>query len=199
MRTDELITYDAIPDAVWEKLLRAADDPVQSLRLMAVATVTLEGKPSNRTLVLRGVDRSLGVVWFHTDRRSPKMRHLKERPYLSALGYEEDDRVQIRLDGEATLHENDALAEQHWEQASMAVRRAYGLAHGPGEALELPDPRFQVMHSQQKSGHSDRGRHNFVVIQMRVEVIDWLQVGSTGQIRAILRADKNWKAEPVVP
>jgi len=169
------------------------------LRPMAVATVTSDGKPSNRTLVLRGADRSSGLVWFHTDRRSPKMRHLEARPYVSALGYDAHDQVQIRLDGEVTLHYDDRLTNHHWEQVSMAVRYAYGLPHGPGEPLQQPDPRFQVMHRQQELGEVHRARENFVVIQVRVDTIDWLQVGSTGQIRAVLRAATGWKAEPLVP
>ena len=195
----ELITYDAIPDAVWSKLSHAANDPAQLLRLMAVATVTPDGQPSNRTLVLRGVDRTSGVAWFHTDRRAPKLHHLKQRPYLSALGYDEHDHVQIRLDGTVTLHHDDRLAERHWEQVSMAVRHAYGLEHAPGEPLQLPDPRSQAMQHEQELGQSDRGRQNFVVIQVQIETIDWLQIGATDQIRAILRAHGDWKAEPVTP
>jgi len=199
MENVDLMKYDAIPDAVWTKLSRAADDPALQLRLMAVATVTPDGKPSNRTLVLRGADKPSGLVWFHTDRRSPKMHHLRERPQISALGYDQHDHVQIRLDGEVTLHETDALADSHWEQVSMAVRHAYSSQFAPGEPIQQPDPRLQVMRQQQKLGPADHGRHNFVVMQVRVEVIDWLQVGSMSQVRAILRAAKDWKAEPLVP
>lgn len=199
MKTDELIKYDAIPNTVWAKLSRVADDPALRLRLMAVATVTPDGRPSNRTLVLRGADKPSGLVWFHTDRRSPKMHHLRARPYISALGYDEHDHVQIRVDGEVTLHENDALAERHWEQVSAAVRHAYGLPHAPGEPIQQRDPRLQAMRQHQKLGSADHGRHNFVVMQVRVEVIDWLQIGSLGQVRAILRAATGWSAEPLVP
>lgn len=199
MKTHALIAYDAIPETVWAKLERAANDPAQILRLMAVATVTPDGKPSNRTLVLRGADPYSGLIWFHTDRRSPKVHHLKERSYLSALAYDQQEHMQIRVDGQATLHQNDALAERHWEQASLAVRHAYGLPHTAGEPLHQPDPKLQVMRQQHKLGSADQGRHNFVVIQVQVESIDWLQVGTTGQIRAILRAANGWKAEPLVP
>jgi pyridoxamine 5'-phosphate oxidase len=194
-----MITYDAIPGEVWAKLSGAADDPAQRLRLMAVATVTPEERPSNRTLVLRGADRTTGLVWFHTDRRSPKLRHLEARPYVSALAYDEHDDVQVRLDGPVSLHFDDRLADHHWEQVGMAVRYAYGLPHGPGEPLRQPDPRFQELHRQQKQGELHQGRENFGVIQVRVETIDWLQVGATGQVRAVLRASSGWKAEPLVP
>ena len=199
MESLAIIGYDAMPAEVWTRLSVAADDPAQRLRLMAVATVTPEGRPSTRTLVLRGADRTSGLVWFHTDRRSPKLRHLEARPYVSALGYDEHDVVQVRLDGAVSLHLDDRLADHHWEQVGMAVRYAYGLPHGPGEPLRQPDPRFQVIRRQQKLGELHHGRENFVVIQVRVETIDWLQVGPTGQVRAVLHAATGWKAEPLVP
>jgi hypothetical protein len=199
METDVLIPYEAIPERAWARLSLAANNPADMLRLMAVATVGPDGKPSNRTLVLRGADQASGLVWFHTDRRSPKMLHIQHRPFLSALGYDGGDQVQIRVDGEATLHQNDSLADCHWEQVSMAVRYAYGLPRGPGEPLPHPDPRSHAMHRHQKLGQPERGRDNFVVIQVRVEAIDWLQISSAGQSRAVLRADGGWKVQPLTP
>ena len=199
MKTDELITYDAIPDAAWTKLFRAANDPTLAVRLMAVATVAPDGKPSNRTLVLRGADKQSGLVWFYTDRRSPKMHHLKHQPHVSILGYDERDHVQIRLDGEATLHENDELADRHWEQVSMTLRHAYSSPHAPGEPIRQPDPRLEMMSRQRDQGPADHGRDNFVVLQVRVVEIDWLQVGPKGQVRAILRAATGWKAHALAP
>jgi len=199
MQFGELIAYDTILDAAWTKLSRAANDPAHMLRLMAVATVAPDGKPSNRTLVLRGADRASGIVWFHTDRRSPKVLHLMQRPCISALGYDGHDQVQIRLDGPVTLHQDDALAEHQWQQVSMALRFAYAFPHAPGRLLKQPDPRLQKMQVEHDAGESERGRENFVVIQVRVEVIDWLQISHTRQRRAILRAGKGWKSEPLVP
>lgn len=199
MVTVELIDYHMMPDVAWTKLSHAANDPSQSLRLMTVATVDNQGKPSNRTLVLRGADRASGLIWFHTDRRSPKIQHLKAQPHVSALAYDQNDCVQIRLDGPATLHQNDALAQRHWEQASLAVRYAYALPQGPGKPVQHADPKFQSMHSAQQHGHVEEGRQNFVVIQVQVEMIDWLQVASTGQRRALLRVDTGWKAQPLTP
>jgi Holliday junction resolvase len=54
------------------------------------------------------------------------------------------------------------------------------------------------MHSQQKLGAADKGRKNFVVIEVKVEAIDWLQINKSGQIRALLRAAHGWRAEPLV-
>jgi hypothetical protein len=98
-----------------------------------------------------------------------------------------------------SLHENDMVAERHWAQASMAVKHAYGLPLAPGASIPAPDPRSEAMRTQQKLGTPDQGRHNFVVLEVKIEAIDWLQISSTGQIRAILRAEHGWKAEPLAP
>lgn len=194
-----MIPYDAIARTAWQMLSNAADDPTQRLRLLVAATVTPEGKPSTRTVVLRGADENSGLLWFHSDRRSPKVRHLKQRPSISVLGYDPEQQVQIRLDGEATLHFDDALAQRHWQQVSMVMQHAYGQPHAPGEPVEQPDPRLQAMRRDDDRGKAERGRQNFMVIEMRVEVIDWLQIGADGQTRAILRASSRWQAEPLAP
>jgi pyridoxamine 5'-phosphate oxidase len=212
MIAGDLIAYDLMPAITWNKLAQAANDTQHALRLMAVATVDAHGKPSNRLLVLRGADLESGRIWFHTDRRSPKIRHLKAWPYVSVLAYDSQDCIQIRLDGRATLHFDDSLAQDHWEQISLAVQYAYALPHGPSEpidgeafrhepdqSLRHADPRLHSMHLAHREGHLQRGRQNFVVIQVQVETIDWLQVTSTGQRRAIMRADAGWAAQPLTP
>ncbi|MCI0630397.1 MAG: pyridoxamine 5'-phosphate oxidase family protein [Phycisphaerales bacterium] len=195
----ELTGYEALLDGVWTRLKRAADDPSSPFHLMSVATSNSDGRPCNRTLVLRGADRDLGLIWFHTDRRSPKLVHLKANPYVSALAYDPYDRVQIRLDGEVTLHQADSFAQRHWEQVSLAVRGAYGLSQGPGDPVEQADPRAQLMSQQFRSGQSETGWYNFTVIEVAVNVIDWLQIAHAGQRRAVLRAETGWKVEPVMP
>jgi general stress protein 26 len=202
MQTVQLIDYPDIAEAVWTKLAHAANDASCSMRLMAVATVDVSGNPCNRTLVLRGADRDSGRIWFHTDRRSPKIQHLKARPCISALAYDEHDRVQIRLDGHVTLHKDDATAQRHWEQTSMVVRFAYGVSPGPGATLNSaphPDPRLHAMRAQHARGRLTDGRQNFVVIEAQVEIIDWIQITDVGQRRAMLRAETGWTPQPLVP
>ena len=199
MEQAELITYDALPTDVWVRLTRAANEPANPLRLMAVASVADDGRPANRMLVLRGADSSAGLVWFHTDRRSPKVHHFKTNPYVSAIAYDPREQIQMRLDGHVTLHQNDSLADRHWEQASLAVRAAYSMHHGPGEPLPVADPRAAVMRHEEKIGHVEHGRSNFLVMQVHVETIDWLQIGLHGQRRAVLRAERGWKSEPITP
>jgi pyridoxamine 5'-phosphate oxidase len=199
-QTTEMIGYESLLEGIWTRLRRAADDPSSPLRLMSVATSNVNGRPSNRTLVLRGADRDAALIWFHTDRRSPKLTHLKANPYVSSVVYDPENRVQIRLDGKVTLHQGDSIAKHHWEQVSMAVRSAYGLPQGPGNRIEQPDPRAQVISQQIKSGRAEDGWQNFTVIEVAVDVIDWLQLGyGNQQRRAVLRAETGWKVEPLKP
>ena len=162
---------------------------------MAVATIGSEGNPCNRMLVLRGAARDTSRIWFHTDRRSPKIHHLQARPYVSALAYDDHDRVQIRVNGRVTLHKDDAVAQRHWEQTSMVVRFAYGMSPAPGAAangaVRPADPRLLSMHQQHAQGRLSAGRQNFVVIEVEVETIDWLQIADSGQRRALLRMESH--------
>ncbi len=199
----QVIDYPDIADAVWTKLAHAANDAASTMRLMAVATVGPGDNPCNRMMVLRGANREAGHIWFHTDRRSPKIHHFKARPYVSALAYDHNDRVQVRIDGRITLHKDDAVARQHWEQTSMVVRFAYGMSPAPGAAVNSvqrqADPRLLAVRQQHTTGRLAESYQNFVVIEVGVEASDWLQVAETDQRRALLRAESAWTPEPFVP
>jgi general stress protein 26 len=212
-----LIDYDRVAELVWIRLAKAAADPADEMRLTAVATVSPDHRPCNRLLLLRGVDRVQGLLWFHTDRRSPKMHHLRTSPLVSILTYDRDLQAQIRLDGRVSVHQHDDLATRHWEQTSMAVRYAYASATGPGAALpaDMPllddtgpdpqprrptaDPRTMTMRLQHRHGNLSAGLQNFAVLQVHVHVIDWLQICESGQRRAMLRSDGNWLATALSP
>lgn len=98
-----------------------------------------------------------------------------------------------------TLHHDDELARRHWEQASLVVRHAYGLPIGPGQPLAQHDPRAQAMRTQHAQGEDDRARENFVVIQVEVDSLDWLQIGEAGQLRALMSRDQHWQPKPLAP
>lgn len=99
--------------------LAAADDPfdlfaawmadaeageVNDPNAMTVSTATADGRPSARTILLKGVDgpemSPRGFV-FYTNLESRKGRELAQNPYASLLFYWKSLRRQIRIEGSA--------------------------------------------------------------------------------------------------
>jgi pyridoxamine 5'-phosphate oxidase len=68
---------------------------------MCLSTVTRQGTPAARMVLLKGVDRR-GFSFF-THVRSPKARDLQARPHASLTFHWRSQRRQIRVDGKASL------------------------------------------------------------------------------------------------
>ncbi len=75
------------------ELALAADDPMASL--LALATVSPEGRPQVRTLVLRDVESKLAIF---LNRTSPKWRALQSTPEPSFMTYWPSRQLQYRFD-----------------------------------------------------------------------------------------------------
>jgi general stress protein 26 len=193
-----LIPIENIADAAWRTLQRGADEPNHAMHLLTLATVAPDGRPSARLMVNRGCDRETGRLWFHTDNPTPKIGEMRSHPFACALGWDQATGVQLRMFGGVALHQHDAVSNRHWEQMSNAAQWLYSTpsdqASNAGEPpdLRLPRDRRQLPHKL-----TARERERFVVIELRVETIDWMQATQTSQCHAVLRADKRWFAEPV--
>lgn len=191
-----LISYKDIADFAWRSLQRGADHPQHPMHLVTMATVTPDARPAARLMVSRGVDRETGRLWFHTDVPSPKVADLLSHPSACIVAWDATSGVQLRLYGTATVHQDSALADEHWEQVSRAAIWLYGEpapvenATGPVD-LRLPRDKEQLIHKL-----TARERHQFAVVEIAVESIDWLQATSTERRRAHMVSAEGWRAVP---
>ncbi|HJQ42225.1 MAG TPA: pyridoxamine 5'-phosphate oxidase [Jatrophihabitantaceae bacterium] len=78
----------------------ASDDPsVHEPNAMQLATVGSDGRPSARTVLLKGVDER-GIV-FYTNYDSAKGRDLETTPYAAVVFHWQTNERQVRLSGRA--------------------------------------------------------------------------------------------------
>jgi pyridoxamine 5'-phosphate oxidase len=190
MQLEDLVGYS------WTTLSRGADNPAHSMHLLTLATVSHDGKPSARLMVNRGAEARSAKLWFHSDLSSPKIAELKVNPWACVVGWDSGvsgGGVELRLSGLANLHHSDPLADRHWTQWSRQAMWMY--EHGGAEAppgapdLRLPADRDELQHRL-----TSKARHQFVVIEIVVETIDWLQVVGPRQYRAVMHAAEGWRA-----
>ena len=89
--------YEEAIAALSTTLTRAEESGRRNMNAMTLATVNRAGRPSTRTVLLRGLDEE-GLVFF-SDRRSGKGQDIDVVPYVSACFYWEPIEAQARVDG----------------------------------------------------------------------------------------------------
>ncbi len=159
-----------------------------------VATVSADGVPSLRTVVLRGLLGD-GTPYFFTDGRSRKVDHLDSHsPHLSMLAWFESTRQQFRLSGLATVHGAHAVAP--WDTLRVALwerlppdERTPFFGAAPGRILvdAAPVATPGVLPP------------NFVVVSLAVAEVDWLVLGPPHQRASFRKVGATWLSQRLTP
>lgn len=161
-------------------LARGVADRRSAFHTPTLATVGLDGAPRARTLVLRGFEAASRTLRLHTDARSAKPAELAREPRCALHVYDPAAQVQVRLEGLARLHRDDAVAEAAWAASRPMSRMCYAIEPGPGTpvAAPLPAPRDPAA-----------GRAHFAVILLRFHRLEWLWLAAEGHRRARIAWD----------
>jgi len=159
-----------------------------------VATVSADGVPALRTVVLRGLLGD-GTPYFTTDARSRKVDHLDSKPpFLAMLAWFESTRQQFRLSGLASVHREhaaapwDTLRVALWSRLSPEERTPF---FGPAPGRHLVDaPRVEKPEVLPTS---------FVLVSLAVEEVDWLVLGSPHHRASFRKVGSTWLNQRVTP
>ena len=115
----------------WDLMYRAAVNRNDAMRTPSLAT--FDGfKVHQRTIVLRKVDKSDQLLYFFTDRRSPKVTHLERDNQLNVLFWHPRKKVQIEAIGTGALHFQDDLCRFFWDKLNIGGRSSYSTLLAPG-------------------------------------------------------------------
>lgn len=190
---DDLAAFRA---EAWRQLAEGAERGRSPFHTPALATVDGEGRPRLRTVVLREADAAAGTLRFHCDARSDKAREIEAGSGAALHVYDAGTKLQVRIEGRARLHRDDAVAEAAWTGSRAMSRVCYGVDPAPGTPLaqggaytmpdEDPDARL--------------GRENFCAVVVRAERLDLLYLDRRGHRRAVfLREEEGWRGDWVAP
>ncbi|MEI6161053.1 MAG: pyridoxamine 5'-phosphate oxidase family protein [Roseococcus sp.] len=167
----------AVRSAAFALLARGVTDRRSPVHTPTLASIGLDGTPRARTLVLRGFDATARSLRLHSDRRSEKFAELTQDPRCALHAYDAAAQVQIRLEGIASLHTDDAVAEAAWQASQPFSRMCYAIEPGPGVAIAAPQPAPQ---------DAVAGRAHFGVILLHMHSLEWLWLSAEGHRRARL-------------
>ena len=177
---------DTLHAQVWSRLVRGVGDRHAPARHPTLATVSAEGWPEQRTVVLRAVDPGLGSLDIHTDLRSDKVAALRHSPRAALHVWDPAAHLQTRLAVAVEVLTGDEVAAV-WAKVPEASRLSYGAEPPPGQAIAGPLD-YQT--------HADPAR--FAILRCRVVAIDALHLGPQHR-RARFDAADNWAGQWLTP
>ncbi len=182
-------TLDELLADAWAGLVRAVRDAKHEWHLPVVATTGLDGGPQTRTVVLRGADVAAAggpTIRFHTDRRSGKIDEIARDPRVAMLLYERHRKVQLRIAGRASVHVEDAIADEAWAATAVSSRRCYLAPHAPSADLPGWHPNLPEdwRHAVPDESTCEAGRSNFAAVVVRVESMERLELHHDGHVRS---------------
>lgn len=165
-----------------------------------LATHSGDGPPRQRVMVLRGVDWSTRTLRFHTDVRGAKVDEVANNSAASALIYDPQAKVQLRLRGQARV-EGGASVDHLWQATHNYARRCYLADPPPGTPLSqgrngLPDWAQGI---EPTDAQLIPARENFAALFLRVDEIEWLYLAHQGHRRARWTWSQSWVGTWLVP
>ena len=178
-------TLEEILENTWrmlEKGTARSDDP---FHWPVLGTVVNDGC-SLRTVILRQANSEERTLVCHTDSRAPKVEEIRNQQHISWLFYHPEKKIQVRISGHATLHDDDSFADRQWADSSITSRLNYCASQPPGTHIDNPSsglPAF-LLKKVPTLVQTEKGRKNFMAIAMKIFSIDWLKLRITGNRRA---------------
>lgn len=180
----------------WRRLAEGVGNRHSPFHTPALATVDASGRPRLRTVVLRAAEAGTGTLRFHCDRRSDKAREISDNGLAALHVYDGRAKLQLRVEGRARLHRDDALADAAWAAALAMSRVCYGVEPAPGTALAAGD----AYALPDEDPEARIGRENFCAVVLTAERIDLLYLDRRGHRRAVFsQAREGWMGTWVAP
>jgi pyridoxamine 5'-phosphate oxidase len=193
---------DSILNDIWTRWGRGAADRRSPFHTPVVGSISSDGTPEQRVMVLRKVDRGGGLLRFHTDIRSSKVAQLQTQGTVSVIGYDPGAKIQLRASGTASIVPNGPLADTAWAATSASGRRSYLTTLAPGSRSDTATSGLPIAFEQAVPSltESEAGRANFTIVPVTLNRLEWLHLASTGHRRAgfILGAN-GWVGEWLIP
>tara|TARA_Y100001970_G_C14154053_1_gene814471 strand:- start:109 stop:696 length:588 start_codon:yes stop_codon:yes gene_type:complete len=154
---------------------------------------TLEKEfPKARTVVLRNVETDPIKIFFNADYRSPKIKQLIDNPQCSALFYDINRRVQIRMNCSSTINYRNHISAKIWVKTALQSRKCYMGPYTPSSTLDTYHPNIPLEYAKKDpdKANSEEGYVNFVHVELSIIDLDILQLHHDGHIRFLVSGDK---------
>ncbi|MEQ9332880.1 pyridoxamine 5'-phosphate oxidase family protein [Thalassobaculum sp.] len=184
---------NALAEHILGQLSDAVSAPASPWRTPMLASLTADGEPTLRTVVLRSVrpaDRALRV---NTDIRSDKAGQIDRQRQVELCFWNPATAQQVRIAGDARVEDAGPAADAAWSALPPEGRSIYRHGAAPGTPIGRPGTPARPA--------ADGDRSAFALVTVVWRRWDWIWLGPDSHWRARFRwdADGSRQAEWVVP
>jgi len=170
----------------WSQISRGKVDKKSPARHPTFVTLSSDGFPKARTLVMRRSDRKNNEIEFHTDTTSSKMFELDRDPRAGIHIWLPKVHLQIQMGVEVEVQVGD-ITIPIWREVPINSRVAYGTIPSPGTVI--PNPlAFEQVPDQER----------FAILICHIQSVELLLLGNK-HIRALYKRTTNWRGEWLSP
>lgn len=184
------------PSPLWLDLWKAAYSREQH-RTAQAATVSPNGLPEVRTVVLRGMTPD-GEAYFSCDARSAKVTALRANSSLSLLLWWPERQEQFRLRGRAHLVGEGESAASKWTRKRVELWRAQRASDrrsffgpAPGTPLTTTAP--------PRASDSAAPPTSYLLVWLEPDSLDYLRLGPPHERLLFERKQESWTKAKLVP
>jgi pyridoxamine 5'-phosphate oxidase len=178
----------------WQHLAQGTKERRSGFHHPVLSTVDAKGKPKSRVVILREANAATGTLRFNADIRTLKWNEIARHAEVNLTFYDQPEKTQLRIEGFATLHTRDAIAEKAWEDSQRMSRLGYCSEPGPGTVIASPED-FNLPGIDDDSS---TGFANFGTVIVKVTSIEWLYLKVRGNRRVLFDFTAN-TAQWLVP
>ncbi|GEN27125.1 hypothetical protein HVA01_07710 [Halovibrio variabilis] len=171
---------------IWSQLTRGVHDRRAPARHPTLATVSPNGMPQARTVVLRAADKASATLTVYTDLQAAKVTALRATPFAALHVWDASAHLQTRIEAEATILSGAEVAEI-WQRLPERARSAYSSGPAPGTA---------IVDSLAYTKTPDATA--FAVLRLNIHTIDSLHLGPDHRRARFTRSDE-WTGQWLVP
>ncbi|KAL0739787.1 hypothetical protein Bca4012_081300 [Brassica carinata] len=193
--------------APWKQLLFGAIEANSHLKHSSyaqLATIGVNGRPSNRTVVFRGFEENSDRIQINTDLRSRKIQELKLCPFSEMCWYFSDTWEQFRINGRVEVIDASSsdqtklqLREKAWFANSLKSRLMY-ICPAPGTPYNGEQPNQEVNLDPSSGPVAD-----YCLLLLEPEKVDYLNLKSNQRLlfssMTSGTGEKCWTSEKVNP
>ena len=140
--------------------------------------------PELRTVILRTVDEKSSSIYFHTDIRSKKLIDIKKNNSVGALFYDSGRRIQLRIQGLASVDSNSDSTKKIWRSMRDESKLCYMGPFAPSSTIESFLPNLPENSLNEIDQEDDKlGYSRFCRVKIVFKTLDWLQLHHKGHKR----------------
>jgi pyridoxamine 5'-phosphate oxidase len=171
---------------VWTRLTRGVHDRHAPARHPTLATVTSEGRPQARTVVLRAADKRAGTLDVYTDLGSAKVKDMRAAPFAALHVWDRSAHLQLRLEADVTILIGRDVATI-WKGVPPTSRLSYGVTPAPGQPISRALDYTKVSDAE-----------SFAVLRLEISAVDALHLRPNHR-RARFDRESDWIGTWLVP